>query len=85
MRDTLKDESYDLYVVDAGTAADISHVVRTVHTRLPAVPIVVLASSPDWRAARLAFEAGATDYLSTAVPITELADAMSRAVMKNRY
>ncbi len=54
---------YDLIIVDAGGIIDVSTLVASVHQRRPAVPIVVVTSSPTWQRARRVFLAGAADYI----------------------
>jgi DNA-binding NtrC family response regulator len=56
-------DDYALIIIEAGGITDVAMIVTSVHQRRPALPIVVVTSSPTWQRARRVFLAGAADYI----------------------
>ena len=63
--------NYEIFVGATTTAAQIAAQVARRRAENPSRRVVVRAESPDWRQARAAFVAGASDYLPKSRSSTE--------------
>jgi DNA-binding response OmpR family regulator len=82
--DARSDADYLAIMLDAGEIEDVPALVSALRHNYPLTPIVVLTSSPTWRRTRAAFEAGATDYLPTALSSQQWLDRMQTILAMQR-
>lgn len=60
----LRLHEYNLAILDSTSISAVSDLIKLLLHSQAGVPVVVMAASPNWREARDAFVAGASDYLS---------------------
>jgi DNA-binding response OmpR family regulator len=68
----LSQNCYDLIIVDAATTDDVPQLVCHLRDRQPKTRIIVASASPTWQRARVAFQAGAMDYIRKSLSKKEL-------------
>jgi DNA-binding NarL/FixJ family response regulator len=66
----------ELVVIDATYVVNPEEMVDYICKSVPGSKVVVVAASPTWQQARSVFEAGAKDYLSKTMPVTEFCTAI---------
>jgi len=54
---------YDVVIIDESQTLEHPQLIRSVAQRWPDCKIVIISETPEWRRARQAFQAGASDYL----------------------
>ena len=63
---------YDIIIIDAAKIENTVLLVSSIRIQRPDAKIVVATTSPTWRRARGAFEAGATDYIRKSMTKREI-------------
>lgn len=63
---------YSVIFIDAATVADVPALIITLRRQCPTLRIVVATSSPTWKQAREAMQAGAVDYIRKTPDLVEL-------------
>ncbi len=77
LRSVLK-KTYEIVIIDAVRATDITAEIRTVKATLPLASIIILSADTDLDTARTAFRAGASDYLQKPVRFKELRESIAK-------
>jgi len=75
---TIVENRYDLVMVDAGAVQEAASLVSNLRVTRSDLRIVVFTSSPTWRRAREALQAGAVDYVRKS-----LDEKQTRAVIQS--
>jgi DNA-binding NtrC family response regulator len=79
-------EAYSLVFLDAGILADphqpdsLAQIITYVCQRWPQVKLVIVTTSPTWRRAREALQAGAVDYIRQTLDEDRLHREMESAI-----
>ena len=55
--------SYEVILIDGLVDEEVPELIGHIHRQQPAARLIVASSSPTWRRARDAFDAGAYDYV----------------------
>lgn len=79
---SLRDQPYDLVILDAAVIDDLGELVQNIRTQRPNVPVVVVTNSPTWQRARQLFTFGASDYVRKSFDTVTLRDTFSRLLSK---
>jgi DNA-binding NarL/FixJ family response regulator len=70
---------YDLVVVDEGQLCESYEFISQILQVSPGTRVIVVSTLPEWRRARLAFLAGASDYLVSSISDEALLAALKGA------
>lgn len=73
----LNSQSCALIVVDAGSVDDVPQFISWILALQPEAHVVVVTTSPSWRQARAALQAGAKDYLKVSLDLADLRKALA--------
>lgn len=65
-------QHYAAVIVDAGAVHDVASITRDLCQRWPQARVVIATTSPTWKRAREALQAGATDYIRKSLDKKEL-------------
>jgi CheY-like chemotaxis protein len=78
-------ESYDLLIADIRMPGNTElELLRSVHERMPELPVVVLTGYPSLQTAVESLRLSISDYLIKPVELSELQQAVTRALKKRR-
>ncbi len=79
------EQSYDLLIADIRMPGNTElEFLRSVHDRLPELPVIVLSGYPSLATAIAALRLSVSDYLFKPVEFAELKQAVARALLKGR-
>ncbi len=79
---TVMSKPYDIVITDIGKTADIAADIRTVKAVVPEAAVIALSSDIDPDGMRIAFQAGAADFLKKPVRFNDLLDSIKKMSRK---
>jgi DNA-binding NtrC family response regulator len=80
--DDLPWSDYDLVILDAGAISNMTEIISQVRAHNMAARIILFSSSPTWKQAREAMQAGAMDYAPKVLQRDQILAVIRRGLTK---